>query len=143
MISFWHWWVLAALLLLAELLAPGVVFLWLSLGATVAGLASLAFPALGWEICGVIMVAAAAASAVAGRKFYDPRRHPGDNPHLNRRGRRLVGKMAVLEDPIVGGNGRVRIGGTLWPVTGPDLPAGTAIRVVGTTDSVVLEVEKA
>lgn len=142
MISFWHWWVLSALLLLAEMLLPGVVFLWLSLGAAAAGLAALAFPMLGWEICGIIMVAAAAVSAVAGRKFYDPRRQPGNDPNLNRRDRRLIGKETVLETPIAAGIGRARIGGTLWSVTGPDLPAGTAIRVTGITDSMVLEVEK-
>jgi membrane protein implicated in regulation of membrane protease activity len=34
----------------------------------------------------------------------------------------------------------VRIADTTWQVTGPDLPAGSAVRVVG-SDGIVLSVE--
>jgi membrane protein implicated in regulation of membrane protease activity len=34
-----------------------------------------------------------------------------------------------LEAAIVNGHGRIRLGDTLWRVSGPDLPAGTHVRV--------------
>ena len=43
---FWHWWVLAGLLLVIELVAPNYFFLWLSIGAVAVGFLVLAFPAM-------------------------------------------------------------------------------------------------
>ena len=36
-IIFWYWWALAAVLLVFEMLLPGVVFLFLAIGAAAAG----------------------------------------------------------------------------------------------------------
>ena len=54
----------------------------------------------------------------------------GDVPNLNRRSRALVGQVLTLDAPIVGGEGRVRIGDSSWRVIGPDLPLGRSVRVV-------------
>ena len=53
---------------------------------------------------------------------------------------RLVGQRMRLETAIANGRGTVRIADTTWQVTGPDLPAGSAVRVVG-SDGIVLSVE--
>ena len=63
-------------------------------------------------------------------------------PDLNDRGKQLVGKVAVLTQPIAGGNGRARIGDTTWRVAGPDLPEGARVRVTG-AKAETLEVEAA
>jgi hypothetical protein len=141
-VSFWQWWILAGILLLAEILAPGVFFLWVALGAAVAGGLALTVPGLGWEIEGLAMAAVAVATALAGRKIYDPRRVKSDQPFLNRRRAAYVGRVVTLEQPIVDGAGRVKVGGSHWTVTGPDLPAGAKVRVVSVEDS-VLRVEAA
>jgi membrane protein implicated in regulation of membrane protease activity len=52
-----------------------------------------------------------------------------DQPDLNRRGGQLVGRILVVEEAIEAGRGKVRVGDTLWPAEGPDLPAGTEVRV--------------
>jgi membrane protein implicated in regulation of membrane protease activity len=49
---------------------------------------------------------------------------------LNERGRRLVGTVVVLTEPIVDGKGSVRIDDTKWRVIGPSLPTGTRVRIV-------------
>ena len=36
-VVFWYWWALAAVLLVCEMMLPGVVFLFLAIGAAVAG----------------------------------------------------------------------------------------------------------
>ena len=54
-----------------------------------------------------------------------------DRPYLNRRAERFVGHEAVLDQPIEGGFGRLALGDTVWRVTGPDLPAGRRVRIVG------------
>ena len=58
-----------------------------------------------------------------------------DQPLLNRRGAQLIGRIATLAEPIKDGRGRIRIGDTLWRVSGPDLPAGTRVRVKAATDT--------
>jgi membrane protein implicated in regulation of membrane protease activity len=49
----------------------------------------------------------------------------------------------VLAEPIVNGQGRVRIDDTNWRLTGPDLPAGTRVKVIGTDGGAVLKVAAA
>lgn len=43
-IVFWHWWVLACLLLVLELTRPLYVFLWLGFAAAAVGFLLLVFP---------------------------------------------------------------------------------------------------
>ena len=57
-----------------------------------------------------------------------------DQPLLNQRDLQLVGHTATLEEPISNGTGRVRLGDALWRVSGPDLPAGTRVRIVRSED---------
>lgn len=45
-IVFWHWWVLAGLLLLLELARPVFFFLWLAFAAAAVGFLLLVFPAI-------------------------------------------------------------------------------------------------
>src|SRR6185295_8903711 len=52
---------------------------------------------------------------------------------------RHVGQRGVLATAIVAGRGSVKLGDTVWPVTGPDMPAGTTVTVTG-TDGVTLTV---
>jgi inner membrane protein len=42
-----------------------------------------------------------------------------------------VGRVFVLEQPIVNGVGKLRIDDTLWDVDGPDLPTGARVKVTG------------
>ena len=49
-VIFWHWWALAAVLLVFEMMLPGVVFLFLAVGAAAAGLFLMVVPGLGLEL---------------------------------------------------------------------------------------------
>ncbi len=65
-----------------------------------------------------------------------------DQPDLNKRGTQCVGRLCLLEEPIIAGRGKVRIGDTLWPVEGLDAAAGTQVRVTA-SEGTVLRVERA
>ena len=69
-------------------------------------------------------------------------KHPviSDQPLLNKRGRQYVGRTFTLEHPIVNGVGKVIVDDSTWKVKGPDLPAGSQIRV-SDIDSVIFVVE--
>ena len=43
-ILFWHWWVVAAVLVILEILRPGYIFLWLGFAAAAIGFLLLVFP---------------------------------------------------------------------------------------------------
>ena len=39
----------------------------------------------------------------------------------------------MLEKPIAEGRGRIRLDDTTWTVSGPDLPAGARVKVIGSS----------
>ena len=141
--QFWHWWILAAVFAGIGILAPGVFFIWLAAAAALTGLSALFIPGLGWQIEALIFAVLAVASVVFWRN-YIKRNGQKDDPAatLNRRGEQMIGRTAVLSEPIQNGRGKARIDDTVWRVEGTDLPAGTQIKVVG-VDGAILKVEAA
>jgi len=132
----WSWWILGLILLAAELAAPGVFLIWIGAAAIVVGALSLMFWDTGfwsWQIQFLVFAVLAIAFALAGRRFYASRKETSDEPLLNRRGESLVGRTATLNEPITEGRGRIRLDDTWWSVMGPDLPAGTRVKVVASS----------
>lgn len=129
-VVFWYWWALAAVLLVFEMLLPGVVFLFLAAGALAAGAVMLASPGLPLELQLVIFAVVAVGSAVALRPTLRRlQQSRTGEPAMNARGESLVGKILVLDAPILNGRGRVKLGDGSWSVTGPDMVAGARVRV--------------
>ena len=57
-------------------------------------------------------------------------------PNLTRRAQQYIGRTFNLIEPIVNGTGKIHVDDSTWRVKGPDLPAGTHVRVTG-VDGVV------
>lgn len=131
----WNWLILGAVLLALEILTPGVYLMWLGLAAILTGTLSFQFADAvfwAWQTQVVVFLALSVASALIGRHFFPANRaEDSDQPLLNQRSQQLIGRTATLEEPITEGQGRIRLGDTLWRVSGPDLPAGIRVRVVG------------
>jgi membrane protein implicated in regulation of membrane protease activity len=135
----WNWMVLGCVLLALEIVVPGIFLLWIGLAGLVVGAASLLFwdaAWWGWQIQVVVFLVLSVAFAYAGSRVMRARNDDSDQPLLNRRSDQLIGKVTTLTEPIKDGRGRIRIGDTLWRVSGPDLPVGTQVRVkaAGATD---------
>jgi membrane protein implicated in regulation of membrane protease activity len=139
---FWHWWILAGLLLIVELTAPSFFFLWLGIAAVAVGLILLVFPAIPLETQLVLFGIASVVAVLAWRKYRETRPITTDQPNLNRRGNQYIGRIFSLSEPIINGVGKVTVDDSTWKVKGPDLPAGTHIKVLG-VEGVVFEVESA
>lgn len=136
--AYWSWWLLAAVLLGAELLLPVTFFLWLSGTAAVMGLATLVVPGMAaqvqWFAFGLGVLLATVAT------WLWLKRHPAAAAGpLNRRAHQYLGRVLALDQAIVNGHGRVRVDDSQWRVTGPDSPAGTRVKVVG-VDGLLLQV---
>ncbi len=138
------WAAMALLLFAAEALAPGAFMLWLGFAAAAVFLAVWIIPV---EIPLLAQVAAFIVLSFASIQVYrtwfrgSDTGH-SDQPALNRRTAALVGRVVPLEHAIIDGRGRVQIADAYWEVTGPDLPAGTPVRISG-GDAMTLQVEVA
>lgn len=133
------WAGLSLLLIAAETLAPGVFMLWLGLAAAAVCVVVWSFPDLAplWQA--VTFIVLSFVSIAAYRRFFRKSDLQSDQPLLNRRAEQLVGKIFPLESAIVNGQGHIKIGDALWTVEGPELLAGTRVRVVD-VDSMILKV---
>ena len=128
----WSWWVAGLVLLAAEMIVPGFFLVWIGLAALITGVLSLLFWESSWwvwEIQAILFAAFAVATTFIGRRL-TLRHDRTDEPFLNQRGASLVGRTATLHEPISEGRGRIRLDDTFWQVMGPDLPAGTQVKVV-------------
>ncbi|MBA4270857.1 MAG: NfeD family protein [Bosea sp. (in: a-proteobacteria)] len=138
----WGWVILGLVLIGGEVLAPGIFLLWLGLAAlltgAVVGLVDLGWQAAALVFAGLSLVAVFTGRLLTRRKDEEPDAATG----LNDRGRRLIGRVFRLEATMTGGEGRIRVDDSSWRVTGPELLAGSEVRVVR-VDGATLVVEKA
>jgi membrane protein implicated in regulation of membrane protease activity len=144
MLTFWHWMVLGAALIIVELLAPGIWFLWLGIGAIATGLVVLFLADLSWQVQAVIFSGFSVVSVIVGRIIMRRTKQSEDHPMLNKRVAKYVGNEYVLEHDTRHGVGEVRIGDSIWRVqlsdTSVQLSAGDTITVTG-VDGATLKVD--
>ena len=126
----WNWLIFGFILMVLELMAPGVFLFWLGLAALLAGLVSFALHPSWQAQLLIFAVFAALAVPVWLRLARGRGASSQSNPFLNRRAAALVGRVFTLEKPIIDGLGTVRIDDTVWRVAGPDAPAGSRVRIV-------------
>lgn len=130
-LEYWHWLLLGLFLLVIEVsFAGGTYLMWLGFAALVTGVISLLLGSLmGWQAQLVLFGVLSVASVLLWRRYardVDTR----DAPVLNQRGLHHIGRVVLLEEPVAGGRGRVRIDDTLWMVRGADMPAGSRVKIV-------------
>jgi hypothetical protein len=141
-IVFWHWWILAGMLLILELTSPVFFFLWLGFSAAAVGFLLLVFPQIPVTGQLILFGVLSFVTILAWRRHGKARPPSSDQSQLNTRGQQYMGQVFSLEKPIVNGVGKVVVNDSTWGVKGPDLPAGARVRVVG-VDGVVFIVENA
>ena len=132
----WDWqvvmWAAAALTLFAlESLVPGAFMLWFGFAAVAVFFVALLFdlPMLAQV---ALFIGLSFVSILVYRRWFRRAPQVTDQPTLNRRADALVGRVVALDRAIVDGQGRVQIADAFWDVTGPELPAGTSVRIVAT-----------
>lgn len=135
-LGIWNWWILAGVLLVAELLTGTFFFLWLGAAALALGVLMLFFD-WSWQVQ-LAMFAAMSVVLLAGSRFLVRREGGQDESFLNRRAERQIGRSFLLGAPIVDGRGRVRIDDTIWLVRGPDAAQGTRVKVTGVDGATLL-----
>ena len=118
-LGIWGWFIAGGVLLILEVLAPGVFMLWLGLAALLVGLISLggrlALAGAVRRLCGVLgrrhpAVAAAGANVEA----------PTDQPFLNRRAEALSAASSPWKSRSSTATAPSAIDDTVWRITGAD-----------------------
>lgn len=132
----WSWIVAGLILLALELVVPGGYLVWTGVAGILTGLITLVqqppWP-VQWLTFGILSLV----SIVAWIRISRNRQEESDRPLLNERTQQFVGQEAVLDQPLINGFGRMALGDTVWRVSGPDLPAGQRVRIVGANGNVL------
>jgi membrane protein implicated in regulation of membrane protease activity len=129
-LPWWTWIVLAGVLAIAEMVAPGSYLMWIALGAAVTGIAATTGMVLEGQLA--VFAIATAVSCVGGYFVYrgmDSSHDSGVPRNAPRRS--MIGARGTVCEALVGGRGKVRIGDTVWLAEGPDLADGTPVIVAG------------
>lgn len=125
----WFWWIVAGVLLLLELMTPGVFAMWLALAAASVGITDYFFD-LNWQLELLAFAGFSLVYVYLARPWYSKNQlQNNDQPNLNQRIYAFVGKSFVLAEPIVNGQGKLDIEGTRWDVLGPNLAKGATVKV--------------
>lgn len=139
----WHWWVLGAILLILEITAPGIFFVWLALAAFALGLIVFVLPLP--VAVQLLLFAGLSLVALSVGKRYVGRLAAANHAasEINTGSSRLVGRTVTVTTPIVNGVGRVRVGDSDWRATGPDTEVGKSVLIVASegTTLIVREVQ--
>ncbi len=140
-LEYWHWFVLAGILLILETMIPGSYLIWLGVGAAVAGVTAYLSLTASWQAQLVVFGVVSVASVYFWRRYQARYPEVDTHPHLNQRGRQYIGRRFSLNEPIVNGVGKIRVDDSIWKVSGEDLPAGTRVEVTD-VDGTILHVRR-
>ncbi len=133
----WFWLSLGLVLGVAEMVAPGFFLMWLGLAALIVGglddfrPITVAYQVAMFAIVSVLTV-------FAGKKFLRENPIETEDAKLNDRGARLTGEIVTVVEAITNGNGRVKVGDSVWSARGVDAAIGSRVRVTGADGAVLL-----
>ncbi|GAA4719535.1 NfeD family protein [Sphingomonas lutea] len=135
----WLWMIGGVLLLIAEVLAPGVFLVFLGIAAIAAGLFTILFD-LGLPAQLALFALYAVVAVTVGRRVYAHRNVDSSDPLLNDRVARLLGKVVIVVEAVDDRGGRVRVGDSEWSARGGPAAPGDQVRIIG-IDGNCLKVE--
>lgn len=127
-VTHWTWWIIAVVLIILEVPAPGTFFLWMGVSAGIVGVALLLFPELTWELQLTLFSALSIVTILLSRRYLQ--KNKGDHSKLSQRGKRYIGTTVTVAEAITNGIGKVRIEDTLWRARGADTVIGQRVKIV-------------
>lgn len=126
----WLWAIGGVLLLIAEILAPGIFLIFVGAAAIATGAFTLLF-GLGFPAQLALFALYSLIAVLAGRRVYANQDVDSLDPLLNDRSARLIGKSVLVVSMVDDHNGRVRIGDGEWSARGGPAEPGQRVRIVG------------
>jgi membrane protein implicated in regulation of membrane protease activity len=138
----WLWLIGGVVLLIAEIVAPGVFLVWIGIAAIVTGAFALLF---GIGVAGQLGLFAlySVLAVIVGRRVYGVSGVEASDPLLNDRGARLLGKRVLVVQPVDEDSGRVRVGDSERSARGGPAQPGERVRITGVDGNcLIVEAER-
>lgn len=134
--SYWYWFSLAALLLLLEIIVPGIFLIWLGMGAAFVGVFLVIFPQadLAWQLFALVV---SISGAVALGLKWQKKILKTQPATLNLGLEGYIERTAVVSQEFNQGRGRVRIDDSSFPAISEDDPleVGQAVSIIAIQDN--------
>ena len=124
----WTWWIIAVVLIILEVSAPGTFFLWIGVSAGVGGVGLLLVPELAWEFQLTLFSTLSVIAILLSRRYLQ--KNKGGHSKLSQRGKRYIGRTVTVAEVITNGIGKVQIEDTLWRARGADAAVGEQVKIV-------------
>jgi len=115
-IIYWHWLIVAVVLIILEILIPGAYFLWMGVSAIFVGGLMYIFPELAFLVQILIFAILSVIAVIMYRSYRKKNPLVTDEPALNRRGEKYIGQSFTLKEPIVNGVGRIKVDDSTWKI---------------------------
>lgn len=139
-LSGWTLWLIAGfLLLIIELILPGVFLMWWGFAAILTAATATLFPLSGQITLFALL---AILFSLIWWKYQRGKDQTDDNQtELNAREHHLIGSYGVIEEITTSGIIRAKFGDTTWKVQGDNLQVGDKVKVLK-AEGIVLSVRK-
>ena len=134
------WFVVGSIFFIIEILAPVAIFLWLGVSAYIIAFLAFLYP-LPPSYAAILFAVISPIIMHAGPRFFKAKHKQGPDSDLNQKSNQLIGRIFALSQDIQNGRGQMKVGDSVWPVKGEDMPAGTMVQVTD-IDGITLCVEK-
>lgn len=135
-LEFWHWWAIALILVVIEALTPIGIFAGMTIAATITGAVALSDPDMSWQTEVGIFVAQSVVYSFIWHKVV--RRFGAlSSGESTAKAKEKLGLEFTLVRPIKNGFGEAIIDDAHWELKGPDLIAGTKVRVIDVDGSIL------
>jgi len=126
-LNFWLWWGIACILFILEVFMPGSFLLWVGMASFLTGMIVFLEPSLDLFSQGLIFGISTLLSLLIWYQYGQKKQTQNPPKHMNERAAQYLGRVFVLKEAIVKGQGVLIINDTRWKVLGEDMPAGTRV----------------
>jgi membrane protein implicated in regulation of membrane protease activity len=133
----WLWMIAGVVLLIAEVVAPGVFLVFIGAAALATGAFTLLFD-LGIAAQLTLFALYAIVAVMIGRRMYANAATDSSDPLLNDRSARLVGRSVTVIEMVDEHAGRVRVGDSEWSARGGPGRPGERVRITGVDGNCLL-----
>lgn len=127
----WHWLSLGMLVLILEILGAGGFMLGIGVASLCIALILVIFPNLAWYWQFILFAVLSIAITLVYWKKFRKFNNQTEQPLLNSRVARLIGRSVSLLTPIQNGLGKIQVEDALWTVScSQELPQGSIVDIV-------------
>jgi len=133
-IVYWHWLILALILITIELFAWSVFFLWMGLSSLIVGILLYLFPTLDWRIQFAIFALLSITSVYLARRLFTT---PDTNNPLNNRASIHIGNIYQVAE-VTDHYAKIYVDDTLWLAKGCKMHVGQQVKVTATQSTTLI-----